>query len=98
MRQDLDSWLKLQHTSGISLGLFHKLLDHFGSAAAICRAKTAELSQLGLARTAIEHLQQDTAATAVAAAIEWAQQPQHHILTLADSSYHPLLRTIHHTP
>jgi DNA processing protein len=98
MQQDLDSWLKLQHTPGISLGLFHKLLDHFGTAAAICRARTPELSQLGVAQTALEHLQQDTAATAVAAALDWARQPRHHILTLADSTYPPLLRTIHHPP
>ncbi len=98
MQHDLDSWLKLQHTPGISLGLFHKLLDHFGSAAAICNAKNAELSHLGLPQTAIEHLHKDATATAVAAALDWVQQPRHHIVTLADSAYPPLLKTIHHPP
>lgn len=98
MHQDLGFWLKLHHTPGISLALFHKLLDHFGSAAAICQAKTAELAQLGLKQAVIEHLHRDTAAAAVAAALHWAQQPRQRILTLADSAYPPQLKTIHHPP
>jgi DNA processing protein len=97
MQHDLASWLKLHLTPGIGPALFHKLLEHFGSAAAACDAKAGELSQLGLKPTVIEHLCQDAAA-AVTAALEWAQQPRHNILTLADSAYPPLLKTIHLPP
>ena len=98
MQQDLGFWLKLHHTPGIGLALFHRLLDHFGSAATACSAKAGELSQLGLPLPTIEHLQKDTAAATVATAINWAQQPRQHILTLADSAYPPLLKAIHQPP
>lgn len=98
MHQELDSWLKLHHSPGIGPALFHKLLDHFGSAAAACGAAGAKLSQLGLPQNAIEHLHKDAAAEAVAAALHWARQPHQHILTLADDAYPPLLKTIHHAP
>jgi DNA processing protein len=98
MQQDLGFWLKLHYTPGISLALFHRLLGHFGSAAAVCSAKAGELSQLGLPLPTIEHLQKDTAASTVATATHWAQQPRQHILTLADSAYPPQLKAIHQPP
>ncbi|HEX5056493.1 MAG TPA: DNA-processing protein DprA [Gammaproteobacteria bacterium] len=98
MQQDLGCWLKLQHTPGISLALFHKLLGHFGSAAGACNAGASELTQLGLTRNTIEHLHKDGAAESVEAALRWSQQPLNHILTLADSGYPPLLKAIHYPP
>lgn len=98
MQQELDSWLKLHHTPGISVALFHRLLDHFGSAAAICSAKTAELSRLGVPQTATEHLHTNASAPAVNATLDWAQHPRHHIVTLADNAYPQLLKSIHHPP
>lgn len=98
MHQELDSWLKLHHTPGIGPALFHKLLEHFGSAAAACGAGGTALSQLGLPQTVIEHLRKNTADEAVTAALRWAQQPCQHILTLADDAYPPLLKAVHHAP
>jgi DNA processing protein len=98
MQQDLGCWLKLQHTPGISLALFHRLLEHFGSAPAVCAAGSGELAQLGLPRNTIEHLHKDGSAESVNAALHWAQQPLNRILTLADRGYPPLLKAIHHPP
>lgn len=98
MQQDLDSWLKLHMTPGISLALFHKLLNHFHSATAVCGAGSTELAQLGLAPKTIEHLKKDDSASAVAAALHWAQQPRQQIVTLADNAYPPLLKSIHNPP
>lgn len=98
MRQDLGSWLKLHLTPGIGPALFHRLLDRFGSAAAACGAAAGELSEQGMPQSTITQLRQDTAATAVAAALRWSEQPRQRILTLADNAYPPLLKTIHHPP
>ncbi|HEY3488082.1 MAG TPA: DNA-processing protein DprA, partial [Gammaproteobacteria bacterium] len=98
MRQDPGAWLKLQYTPGISLALLHKLLGHFGDPVSVCHAKAAELAQLGLTQNSIEHLHSDRVPAAVDTALNWAQQPQQRIITLADDAYPPLLRSIHHPP
>jgi DNA processing protein len=97
MQEQLSDWLKLQHTPGVGPALSRKLLDHYGSATEICRAKAADLTRLGLAQTSIDYLL-NTADAAVTAALTWAEQPGHTLLTLADPAYPALLKTLHNPP
>jgi DNA processing protein len=97
MQQHLSDWLKLQHTPGVGPALSRKLLDHYGTATDICRAKSADLARLGLAQPSIDYLL-TAADAAVAVALTWAEQSGNKLLTLADAAYPALLKTIHNPP
>jgi DNA processing protein len=97
MQQHLSDWLKLQHTPGVGPALSRKLLDHYGTATEICRAKSTDLARLGLAQPSIDYLL-TAADAAVAATLTWAEQSGNKLLTLADAAYPALLKTIHNPP
>ena len=87
----LKDWLTLHHVTGIGPATFHALLEHFGSPSSVLNCDEAMLNDIGLNPAqvqAIRHpdqrkIEQDLA---------WlAQSPEHHILTLHDENYPPLL-------
>lgn len=90
-------WLRLLHVEGLGPARFQQLLDAFGSPVSALHASDAELRASGLSQELIhrlhavdeERIQKD---------LEWADQPQHHLITLQDEKYPALLRLIDTPP
>lgn len=90
---DLAAWLRLSHTPGVGAVTVHQLLSHFPTPQAIFDAGRGALSQL-VSRSKASALSSPLppqAAAAVDAALAWADQPRHHILSRADPRYPPRL-------
>jgi len=88
MTQDpgLASWLQLTLTPGLGAAALRGLLKQFGLPQEILARKRAELAAYAPA-AALEAVNSEAVRGAVAHALEWAGQPGHHIVTLADESY-----------
>jgi DNA processing protein len=90
---ELAAWLRLLDTPGIGRNAARRLLAAFGSAQAVCQAPLAARRRVvgeALARAL------DEPPPAWAARVErtqaWlADSPRHHVLTLGDPAYPPLL-------
>jgi DNA processing protein len=88
MTQDpgLASWLQLTLTPGLGAAALRGLLKQFGLPREILARRRAELAPLASA-AALEALDSETVRGAVARALDWARQPEHHVVTLADDNY-----------
>jgi DNA processing protein len=82
----LASWIRLSLVRGLGPSSLRQLLSVFGLPENILGASRASLARVISAEQA-RHLLEDDHATAVAATLEWAGQPGHAILTLADETY-----------
>ena len=87
----LASWLQLTLTPGLGPVAIRLLLKQYGLPEQILARSRAELSRFA-PRAAIDATDSAEVAAAVAAASEWAAQPEHAVVTLADEAYpRPLL-------
>ena len=93
----LASWLQLALTPGIGPATLQRLLRQFGLPQAALARKRAELGAF-LTPAVITALDSDAVARAVAQALDWAAQPGHSVITLADETYPPLLLEIPDPP
>ena len=94
---ELAAWLRLSLVPGLGPKGQRKLLKAFGLPTQIYAAGRAALGkQVGeeLARRIVEHHPERD----IEAALQWATQPSHHIVTLADASYPAMLLEIPDPP
>ncbi|WP_242472573.1 DNA-processing protein DprA [Ectothiorhodospira mobilis] len=90
-------WLHLWHTPGLGPATFLRLTAAHGDPRAVLEAGPAAWREQGLDDTAIAFLEGPTP-EGVLRDLEWAEDPQHHILTLEDPGYPPRLRAIAAAP
>jgi DNA processing protein len=87
----LASWLQLTLTPGLGPAVVRKLLKQYGLPEQVLSLSRSELAR-HVPRAVVEALDSAEVAAAIAAASEWAAQPGHAVITLADESYpRPLL-------
>lgn len=90
----LRSWLALNRVPGLGSATVHALLEHFGHPEVVFATNPAELQQVTRLRPAAAAALRSPDWTGVERDLQWASLPKHHILTLADPRYPPLLRHI----
>ena len=95
--EDLNYWLGLLRTPGVGVVTNARLLEAFGSASAVFKASRTELQQQGLRREAIDFIVKPDW-DFIAPDLEWLQQDNAHVLTLADRQYPQLLKEICDAP
>jgi DNA processing protein len=93
----LASWLQLALTPGLGPTTLQRLLRQFGLPQAVLARKRGELAALA-APGALAALDSESVAQAVARALAWAAESNHHIVTLADETYPKLLLEIPDPP
>jgi DNA processing protein len=90
--------MRLIQTPGLGAKSALELLQHFGSATAICNASARQLKGAGLGEKAIRALGEVDEAR-IEEGLQWLQQQRdHHLLTIDDSRYPELLRQIPDPP
>lgn len=87
----------LSQVPGVGPRTFAKLLGHFGSPGAVLAASAERLSRAGLRPETVSAMARPDEAL-VEHALAWAQQPDAHILTLADADYPAPLKEIPDPP
>jgi DNA processing protein len=95
--ETLTDWLNLWHVSGIGPANFSLLIHHFGSPRKVFLASRAELRSVGLSERSVKDILERNQHS-IDLDLQWAQHPEHHILTLNDSRYPPRLREIANPP
>lgn len=94
---NLKYWLALSNVPGLWPSDYARLLARFSNAQRISAACPSELESCGLKPQEIAALQKPDMAL-IAQQHRWADQPNHHILTLDHPDYPPLLKTIADPP
>ena len=89
--------LALLRAPGVGPVRFARLLDHFGSAAAVFAADRAALSPLDMPDAALDYLRHPDWRR-VELDLAWLEQPDNHLLRLDDPCYPYLLRQIPYPP
>lgn len=99
MSQDpgLASWLRLALTPGLGAAAIRAMLRQFGLPQSILQRSRSELASFA-SREVLAALDSAEVDAAVARAMEWAESPGHHVLTLADDAYPRLLLEIADPP
>lgn len=92
----LAAWLSLCLTPGLGASTIRRLLQEFGLPENIISADTAALARI--AGDAAAALKSGNAQAAVEYALKWSSQANHHVVTLADTSYPRLLLEISDPP
>ncbi|MFZ6861811.1 DNA-processing protein DprA [Undibacterium sp. Ji67W] len=100
MYPDLFPWLRLEQTPGVGAGTARKLLTAFGLPEQIFACSFERLATEVGPRIAKALLQTPSSNLLALAekTQEWCQQPNNHVLTLADASYPPALLEIPDPP
>jgi DNA processing protein len=93
----LAGWLQLTLTPGLGPAALRGMLRQFGLPEAVLQKKRAELSSLA-SGAALDALFSDEVARSVAAALAWAGDAGHHVVTLADENYPKSLLEISDPP
>jgi len=93
----LASWLQLTLTPGLGPSAIRQLLKLYGLPDQVLARSRSELSRVA-PRAAFEALDSAEVLKAVAQASEWAAQPGHAVVTLADETYPRLLLEIPDPP
>lgn len=98
--QDLPAWIRLAATAGVGPDTARKLLGAFGLPDNIFAANAAALGAVVSTRVAQALLAPVSASTQALTerTLEWANQPDNHVLTLADPAYPPQLLEIADPP
>jgi len=94
---DPRDWLALLNAPRIGSCTFIRLLEHFGSAGAVLSAPSERLAQLGLKPETVAALRSPDG-EAIERILRWAEQPDAHLLTLADPRYPRALAEIPDAP
>jgi DNA processing protein len=95
--ENAHAWLALALTRGLGPRRIAALNDAFGSAARWIEHSDADLRACGLASGLI-HALRNPEADPLARCQKWLQAPEHHLVTLDDEIYPPLLRQIADPP
>jgi DNA processing protein len=85
-----ESWLILSLCPELGNARARELIDHFGSADAVIKAPRLQLQAAGLSETSLQFLSHPDEAR-LRLASDWLNAPTHHLLTLTDPNYPPLL-------
>ena len=97
----LESWLSLSHISGLGPATFISLLNEFGTADAVLDASRKQLSSLSIKTDIIDALtnrRNPDISSRIDIDLEWAQQHDHHIITLFDERYPEQLKQLNDAP
>ena len=93
----LADWLALSLAPGLGPASLHRLLETFGSPAAVMQASAGDLRAHGLAPPTIDALRRPDQA-AIDRDLEWREGPANHILTHGSGTYPPLLLQLQDPP
>ena len=98
--EDFAAWIRLEQTSGVGPETARKLLGQFGLPANIFSASFSSLQKIVSERIAHALLapSSDQTRLLIETTLAWAEQPDNHILTLADSAYSKVLLEISDPP
>jgi DNA processing protein len=91
-RADVRAWLYLWRVPGIGPRAFRRLLDRFGQPEGVLGASSGDLEACGLGRAEILAALRQPDWSRIDADLAWLAMPGHHLVTLADPAYPPLLR------
>jgi len=91
--ENLRFWLALLRASGIGAATYNSLLKAVGPPLSIFHESKKALSALALSDASIQSLQHPDWSR-VDLDLQWASEPNHHILTLSHKNYPPLLKEI----
>jgi DNA processing protein len=94
---DTEAWLLLNRVPGLGASTYNKLLEHFGDPRRALNARGADLKHAGLSQALISSLQAMDE-TAIVADLDWLALDGHHLLSLHDARYPPLLKHISDPP
>jgi DNA processing protein len=99
MKEDpgLAGWLQLTLTPGIGAATLRRLLSQYGLPEKILASHRSALAR-NVSPQAIEALESDDVHDSVERALAWAQDDQHHVITLADEHYPKALLEIPDPP
>jgi DNA processing protein len=99
LKQDpgLASWLQLALTPGLGPVTLQQLLRQFGLPQAVLAKKRSDLAAL-TTPAVLAALDSEDVTQAVARSLDWAAQPGHWVVTLADESYPRMLLEIADPP
>ena len=92
-----EAWLRQSLIPGIGDGALRRLLEAFGSPDVVLAATRAQLSCC-LTPKQIDALQAGPDTALLAETLAWLAEPGHHLITLLDEDYPPLLREIADPP
>jgi DNA processing protein len=81
------------HRSNLQPDTLYKLLNHFGSAAAVMSASHSALQSLGVSDAAIQRLLSPDE-TDIEKDLRWAEKDSHHILCVDDKAYPSSLKSL----
>ena len=95
--KSLQAWISLWRVPGVGCQAIHKLLNHFGDADTILKASQQTLQKVGLTSRQIQAIQSQSIDSAKPDML-WLEQENHHLVTLNDAHYPPLLREISAAP
>lgn len=93
-RSDASDWLTLEAVPGLGPDGLRRLFDAFPTAAAICRAKPAQLVPLVGDKLAAGIV----AATPSQAGLDWLEAAENHLITWSDTRYPAQLRELADAP
>jgi DNA processing protein len=94
---DLAAWLRLTLVPGLGGQGIRRLLSEFGLPTRVLAAPRSALART-VGESVAAHLLSDESTAGVDAALDWAVQPGHAIVTLADKAYPPTLLEIPDPP
>ena len=95
--ETLSAWLRLAHVPGVGVQKYRRLLKEFLDPATVFSADMGRLCRLVGEKTAAAIKRHDSH-DAVSRALDWANQDNHHILTLSDEAYPPHLLFANNPP
>ena len=97
--ESLARWIAFIHLPGVGLRRRQEMLEQFGSIEAVFDASRGLLEKyLSGAPQAVRAIADGPDSAAVEATLAWLAEPGHHLLTLLDRDYPPLLRQIPDPP
>jgi DNA processing protein len=94
----LEAWLLVSQAPSVGNRLYHRLLSQFGTPERILSASPAQLLAAGTPAAAIEYLSGFADTTSIRPSLDWLAQANHHLITLHDPTYPPLLKEISDPP
>lgn len=89
-REELQAWLALALTPGLSAAPFRRLLAEFGGPEAVLGASATALGRV-LPADVVSAVRAGPDATRLEATLRWLEQDGNHVVTLADTTYPQLL-------
>lgn len=95
---ELSRWLRLWHAPGLGPAGTAKLLTQFETLPRLFSSRPGQLLDCGLSKNCVDYLLAEPEPVEISTALDWANQDDNHILTLADPRYPELLRNTDRPP